>query len=124
VKKITVALDVEREVRYNINAMVDLEDRFNLPLPVLFDPNRIGVGLIRAMLMIGLKHGGMDIQGKDNREKEEAIGELIQEHWLSKGKTLEDLMNITMDAFKEAGLLPKTAEEGTEQNPTKGAGAS
>ena len=104
-------MDMEREVCYNINTMVDLEERFDVPLGQLFNPERIGIGLIRAMLMIGLKHGGMKIVGRDRKAQEEQIGDLIQDHWLAKGKTLDTLMQIMMDAFNEAGLLPKSEEE-------------
>lgn len=110
-KKITIALDMEREVMFNINAMVDLEERFDVPLGVLFNPERVGIGLIRGMLMIGLKHGGMKISGRDRKAQEEQIGDLIQDHWLAKGKTLDTLMEVMMAAFGEAGLLPKSEEE-------------
>lgn len=116
-KKITIALDVEREVLININAMVDLEERFDVPLGVLFNPERVGIGLIRGMLTIALRHGGMKIVGRDVKAQEEQIGDLIQDHWLSKNKSLDDLMKIMMDAFNEAGLLPKEDEE-QNQNPT------
>lgn len=115
-KKITIALDMEREVCFNINAMVDLEERFEVPLGVLFDPNRVGIGLIRGMLTIGLKHGGMKITGRDRKAQEEQIGALIQDHWLAKNKSLDDLMKIMMAAFNEAGLLPKSEEE-QDENP-------
>ena len=110
-KKITIAMDMEREVCFNINAMVDLEERFDVPLGQLFNPEKIGIGLIRAMLMIGLKHGGMKIPGRDRKAQEEEIGTLIQDHWLAKGKKLDGMMEIMMKAFNEAGLLPKEEEE-------------
>lgn len=114
-QKTTIALDMEREVCYNINAMVDLEDRFDVPLGQLFNPEKIGIGLIRAMLMIGLKHGGMKIAGRDQREQEGLVGDLIQQHWLDKKKTLDDLMKIMMAAFNQAGLIPNAEE--AEVNP-------
>lgn len=116
-KKVTIPLDVERELKYSLNAIVELEERFNAPVTELFKESRIGLGLIRAVVYIGLKHGGMKLA---SRSPEEAVGELIQEHWLGKGRTLNELVEVAMEAFKAAGVFSETQEEETPQeNPTQ-----
>jgi hypothetical protein len=80
--------------------------------------------VIRALMLIGLTHGGARFKG-NQLEQEMYVGDMIQEHWLEKGRTVNDLVQIVMDAFIDAGLLPKKDEEEEEEavkeqtNPTE-----
>ena len=105
-KKVTIALDNQRELRYPINAMVELEERFGKALPAVFNKEQIGLTLIIALTRVGLKYGGMQFEGTF-LEQEQATGELLQEHWFQEGRTLDELMGIILDAFKEAGIFAK-----------------
>ena len=121
--KVTIALDVERTIKFNVNAMAEIERIFDAPLQVLFKADKVGFGFIRDLTWVGLKYGGMKFNPKMGRtmeEQQEYVGDLIQEHWLEENKTLEALMGILMDAFKESGLLPKEAFEDDEEYPEAG----
>jgi hypothetical protein len=126
VKKITLKLDIERPIRFNVNAMTEIERLFDAPIQVLFKADKVGFGFIRDLTWVALKYGGMKFNVKMGRSKEEHmefVGDLIQDHWLEEGKALDELMEILMDAFKESGLLPKEAfddEEGADEDPQKG----
>lgn len=117
-KKVTISLDIERELRYDINAVCELEDRFDVPAQELFQPSNIGLGLIRSLLYIGLKHGGMKFKGKSSADDEQVVGEGIQEHWIDKGRTLTEMMKIIGEAFKSGGVFAEAEEEGNKENPT------
>lgn len=115
-KKIVVALDVEREIKYTINAMVDLENRFGgVPISAIFSASSIGITVIRALLLIGLTHGGAKFKGNPD-EQEAIVGNLIQEHWLEKGRSVQELVKIVMEGFVEAGLLPPSEEDEDEDS--------
>jgi hypothetical protein len=113
VKKITVPLDEQREIKFTLNAMVELEERFGAALPSIFEKKEIGFRLIVAMLRVGLKAGGTVFKGTE-KEQEIAVGDLVQEHWFNEGRTLADLMDKVMEAFVEAGIFPREAMEGEE----------
>lgn len=124
-KKVTITLDVERTIRFNVNAMAEIERIFDAPIQVLFKADKVGFGFIRDLAWVGLKYGKMKFNPKMGRTREdqmEFVGDLIQEHWLEKDKSLDTLMEILMEAFKESGLLPKEAFEDEEsaEDPQKG----
>jgi len=116
VKKVSVPLDVERELRYSINAIVELEERFNSPVTELFKEGRIGLALIRAVAYIGLKHGGMKFRSQDTKENEATVGELIQEHWLGKGRNLNELVEKITEASTFT-ICPSAVRASTESSP-------
>lgn len=118
--KINIPLDQVRELRYDINTMADLEERFGgQPIPELLKEGRVGMTLIRSIIYFGLKSGGMKFTGRSVEENEQKVGSLIQQHWMAEGKDLKDLMDKAVEAFKAAGLFGK--EEGEEgENPSKG----
>lgn len=119
--KITVGLDIQREIKFNINAMVAMERRFDLPLPKVFDKERLGYGTIIAMLTIGLKAGGMKIGGTAE-EQEDYVGALLQQHWIDQGRTLEEMMKFVTEAMNAAGLFNRPEEKEATANPAQDAG--
>jgi len=122
VKKVTVALDKVREIRYSINAIVELEDMFNVPASQLFAEDRVGLSLIRSLTYVGLKHGGMKFNGRSVADQINEAGELIQEHWIAKGRTLKELMDFISQAFTAAGVFQASDEkEEDESNPQQDA---
>lgn len=120
-RKIEVTLDKIRQIKFSINAMGELEDRFDKSIPELFSFGAPGIRVMIAMLRIGLKHGGMKIPGKSVEDQELFIGDLIQEHWIDCGNDLKALMDIVQESLTCAGLLPKgeveEEEEGDPKNP-------
>jgi hypothetical protein len=124
VKKVTIGLDVERELKFNINAVVELENRFNKPFHQVMSQETVGIETLRTMAYIGLKHGGLKFKGKDIEENEAMTGELLQEHWFAKKRTLSELMVLVGEALNEAGVFNTTEEEedaANTLNPKKGA---
>lgn len=119
-KKVTIALDQLRQLKFSINAMMELEERFDVAIPSLFQEGKVGFRLIVAVVRIGLVHGGMKIQGTIANQ-ELLVGDLIQEHWIDEGHTLDDLMAKVTEAFNAAGIFGKQeAEVQEEENPTEG----
>jgi hypothetical protein len=119
-RKVEVTLDKVREIKFSINAMGELEDRFNKSIPELFAFGMPGIRVMVAMLRIGLKYGGMKIPGKTIEDQELHVGDIIQEHWVDCGNTMQDLMeNYVKVALEVAGLVPKDDAEEDEatENP-------
>jgi len=118
-RKIEVTLDKVREIKFSINAMGELEDRFNKSVPELFALGSPGIRVMVAMMRIGLKYGGMKIPGKSIEDQELFIGDLVQEHWVNEGNSINELMDSVKDSLQEAGLIPKEeeVEDEDKQNP-------
>ncbi len=115
---VEIPLDVPRRMRFTINAMAELEEYFgDQGMAQIFSPQRAGFKQVRALLWIGLKNGS---KSQSTLSLEEA-GDLIQEHWLEKGKTLADLFVYVMKAMKKANILPDEQEETAQPNPPKAA---
>jgi hypothetical protein len=117
-KKVTVGLDIQRELKYNINAMRALERRFDKPVPSIFAKTHVGFETMVGLITIGLKYGGMKLAGTTNDEQEEMVGDLVQQHWIDQGRNLTELMEFVLEALREAGVFdaPK-GEEGLPENP-------
>lgn len=127
-QKVNVGLDRDRELQFNINAVVELEERFNTPVQNLFskEGKHIGFGLIRSLCYVGLKHGGMKFKGT-TEENENRVGELLQEHWIEKGRGLAEMMELVGEAFKASGVFSEkeeAAEETDSANPPEAPEAS
>jgi len=119
VKKVTLGLDVDREIKFTINSLAELEERFgNTGLQQLFAAQNLNLTLIRALLYIGLKHGGMKFRGSA-KENEILVGDLVQEHWIDKGRNLVELTKIVSEAFAASNVFSNME---TDENPPKGAG--
>lgn len=116
--KINVTLDEVRELKFSINAMVELENRFDKSVPELFAYGTPGVRTMVALVRIGLKYGGMKIPGKLIEDQEVFVGDLVQQHWIDQGNPMKELMDRVQDALKEAGLIDKDAEDKEASNPS------
>lgn len=120
-KNVTITLDQQRTLKYSINAMIELEERFNVPIPELFKEDSVGFGLIVSVLKIGLVHGGMKLMG-NSKQQEIFVGDLVQEHWINEGRNLPELMEKVTEAFNVAGIftVEPNKDEGGEENPNQG----
>jgi hypothetical protein len=116
--KVSIALDQARQLKFSVNAMCELEERFGESMPVLFSEGKVGFSLIVAVLRIGLIHGGMKIPGNP-KSQELFVGDLIQEHWIDEGNGLDELMEKVTTAFNAAGIFTSKAdkEEADDENP-------
>ncbi len=96
----TVKLKVgktEHRLRYDINAIADIEESLGVGLVELFKEENIGFRTIRALLWAGLKW-----------DKELTItdaGDIIQEYLVNKDGTLEQLVNKIVEALQESGAV-------------------
>ena len=118
--KVTIALDENRELKFSINAMVEFEQRFDKALPELFQLEKMGFGTMLAMLTIALKYGGMKIPGRTPDDQEKFVGDLVQQHWIDQGKTVDEYMAKVNDALNAAGIF--NASEDKPENPKQGTG--
>jgi len=116
VKKVTIGLDRDREIRYNVNALAELDERFDEPFVHVITNKTFGVANVRALLYIGLKHGGLKFKAGSREEQEDAVGNLLQEHWFDKGRTLVELMRLIGDSLNASGVFrtPEGDEEESE----------
>lgn len=119
-KQISIGLDRDRPIVFNVNAIGELEDRFDCPVQQLISKDsKLGLfRFLRAFLYIGLKHGGMRFRGTIE-ENEATVGDLIQEHWIDKERTLTELLKLSMEALEESGVFREEVEEEDGENPTK-----
>lgn len=67
-RNVLVALDRERHLRFDVNAVCDLETALGFSLGELFGPGRAGLTVIRAAMWAGLKHedASLSIAGAGN----------------------------------------------------------
>lgn len=102
-----------RRLRYDFNAISELEERLNVTIGQLMAPgHQSGFREIRGFLWAGLKW--------ENRAlTPEKIGELIQQH-INAGGELSLLMDKATQALQASGLFGVPKEEGA--GPTKEAG--
>jgi hypothetical protein len=100
----------EKLLRFDFNAMADLEDHFDKGISTIFDSNRIGFSTIRALYWAGLKWkiSGLTI---------EKAGAMLSDKMESEGISFNELMTPITKAITAAGWI-KPKEETTEQGET------
>lgn len=108
---VNIELDEKRKLRYRHNEMADMEQLTGKDVGQLLYSQKFH-GL-RVMLAFGLRW----MEPKITPTK---AGDLIQDHWIAKGKTLEDLVDVLEAALIAGGLMqakkPKPEDdEGNEQ---------
>lgn len=101
-------LDRPRSLRFDINAISDLEMKANVGIGTLMSDERIGFNAIRLLLWAGLKW-------EDRRMSPEQAGTLMQEH-LEGGGGLRDIMTPIELAINKSGLLSDPDGEGASGN--------
>jgi len=109
---VEITLDKPRKIRYNVNAMCDLEEIFGgQGLASIFDEGKAGFTQLRALLYVGLKHGG------DKKITIEDTGSLIDNHVLIPQKPLEDVFEYVKQAMDKGGFGGgKPKDESSEGN--------
>lgn len=100
-----------RRLRYDFNAISELEEKMDAPIGTLLSENRMGFRAIRGLLWAGMKW--------ENRSlTPQAVGELIQKH-LDAGGDLPGLTDKATQALRLSGIFGKEEEA---EDPKKEAG--
>jgi len=92
--------DKEYAIKYDINALVFLEELTGKTVSEIFTNQGFGIATLRYLFAAGLKkhHKDLDIT---------AAGDLMQQ-FLDVQGTLEDFSQLITKAFNEANLVKKT----------------
>jgi hypothetical protein len=94
---VNIELDGKKKLRYRHNDMADLEVMTGKSFGELLTGSQFH-GL-RVVLHFGLKWN-------ETKMSPAIAGDLIQDHWIAKGKKLEELAAVILDALRAGGLLP------------------
>lgn len=102
--------DKVKFMRYDFNAMADLEEYFGLGITEIVSEKRIGFSTIRALYWTGLKW-------KDKGLTLERTGKMVQS-LIKEGQSFQDLMVPVKDALDRSGIFKKKDKdaEGEEDN--------
>ena len=110
---VDLTLDKPRRLRFDINALADVEQIGGHPLPQLLGV--LGFSTIRLLLWAGLRH-------EDRRLTVERVGDIMTAY-LQGGGALATLAERITDALEQSGVLGRA--EGAQGNaPTTGEGAT
>lgn len=85
-------------LKFDFNAVCDLEDYYNKGIAGILNEEQIGLKLVRAFYWAGLKwkHKTLTI---------EVMGRMLNKHIQETGDNVMDLMEPAMDALKASRLL-------------------
>lgn len=94
-----VKLDQEYKLKYDFNAIADLEERTGVGVGILLT-QEMGFASIRGLLWAGMKFSNkyLTIDG---------VGTKLH-NYLANGGSLEDFIKPITTAFKESGLIKET----------------
>ena len=103
----------QKFLRYDFNAVADLEEKFDTGIQQLMTEKRVGFSVIRGLLWAGLKW-------KDKGLTLERAGKIAQT-MMQEGKTFEDIMTPIMSAIKKSGVFGNMdkKEDGDEADPNE-----
>jgi len=104
---------VAKRLRYDFNALADIEDKAGMSVNELFAPKNMGFHAFRLILWAGLKW-------KDRGLTVERAGMIIND-MLAEGYSFDDLAELITKAFEQSGLIDAATAEEMEENPTKAA---
>lgn len=99
--------DKQRNLRFDVNAFADLEDKAKAGIPTLMSEERVGFQSIRLLLWAGLKW-------EDRKMTPEYAGRLLQEY-IEDGGKLEAVMLKLMEGIKASGLIDMEDEEEVDE---------
>ncbi len=104
---VDIDLDSIRKLRYQHNDIADMEQSTGKSFRELLTVTQFHGA--RTLLAYGLRW-------MDRTMTPTKAGALIQEHWIDKGKTLDDLAIVIEEALMVAGVLPRPKTAVTEGN--------
>lgn len=102
----TLTLDKERMMKFDFNALADVEDKLGAGVGEIFSEERMGFSTIRVMFWAGLKW-------KDKGLTVARTGAILQK-CLDEGMELEELADHLSKALIASGYLSEEAVEGDE----------
>lgn len=105
-----------KRLRYDFNALADIEDKAGMSVNELFAPKNMGFHAFRLILWSGLKW-------KDRGLTVERAGMVVND-MLAEGYTFDDLADLITKAFEQSGLIDAGDVEAAEEmaeNPTRAA---
>jgi len=106
-RSVLVTLDKERHLRYNFNALADLEQVLGFSLASLPQQlDRLGLNTVRCFLWAGLKH-------EDATLTPARVGDLIQTYVVEQGSDVVALAAKMKEALELAGYGKPKAGEST-----------
>jgi hypothetical protein len=99
-----------RKLRYDFNALADIEERAGLGIGAIFSEQRVGFHSIRLLVWGGLKW-------QDRGLTLERAGKMVGDY-LQNGGTFEGLMDKVRQALQKSGMadFKEVEEEGDEGN--------
>ena len=100
-----------RKLRYDFNAIVDLENYFNKGIGAILNEEQAGFRVIRAMYWAG-------VRAFNKKVTIEQVGNWLQEE-IENGKGIEELFEPVTKALQASGLLgdmEEVPEDGEEKN--------
>lgn len=112
-RSVGITLDKERSLRYNINALADLEEITGLNIGEIALSGGMSIRIMRALLWAGLRHESKDLTLRE-------AGNLLQKFMDNKGD-FNELGEKILEAMKASGLItedkePEGKAEGTKEN--------
>ena len=101
-----------RRLKYDFNAIADIEEKSGQGMAKLFSVDMMGLHTIRLLVWAGLKHEdpGITIQ---------RAGMVIRD-LMDEGRDLEFIMELIVDALSKSGVFPKDTfgDDKKTENPT------
>src|SRR3990172_6239048 len=108
-KSVPIEIDNKtRNLRYDMNAISDLEDRIKTSIFSLLGSERIGFGSTRQLLWAGLRH-------EDKGLTLEKAGDILQ-RYIEAGASLASVNGSIMKALEIAGVWATGSEDETEED--------
>lgn len=95
--KVTIELDRLREVKYDFNAIADIEEVSGKGIGFLLREENMGINTIRLLIWAGLKH-------EDKKLTRSEVGDLLTDY-LKAGGTWDELGKVISDAFEQSGIM-------------------
>jgi hypothetical protein len=99
-------------LKFDYNAVADIEERFDKGISAIFDEEQIGFRTLRIFYTYGLRE---TVKGINERRVGNELGRMMKEE----GKDLADLLEPIMNALKKSGVLGSgdSSEDGEKQDP-------
>jgi len=106
--------DKARRLRYDFNALADIEELAGIGAEELFSQKRAGFHLIRLLVWGGLKH-------EDKGLTVQRAGMIVKD-MIEEGYTMEDVGSLVREALLKSGFVDPDEvgeDDETDENPTQ-----
>lgn len=105
---VEVQLDKPRRLRFDVNALADLEEKMGVSFAMLLHPSRAGFSSYRGLIWAGLKW-------EDRGLTLERAGNMLQTYFAN-GGTEDQLTEWIDKALVAAKIIKDTSKDDTEGN--------